>query len=74
MTSSLSKSEAALLVQELAAQDIDMDAILRRRAAATPDEVALRFLKNGEDDIVEFDLRNATPVDSRMGEAGVEVV
>jgi vanillate O-demethylase monooxygenase subunit len=24
--------------------------------------------------IVEFDLRNATPVDSRMGEAGVEVV
>jgi hypothetical protein len=48
MTSSLSMSEAALLVQELAAQDIDMDAILRRRAAATPDEVALRFLKTAK--------------------------
>mgnify|MGYP001092926418 FL=1 len=57
MTSSLSMSEAALLVQELAAQDIDMDAILRRRAAATPDEVALRFLKNGEDEIAELTYR-----------------
>ena len=57
MTSSLSMSEAAILVPEHAEQDIDMDAFLRRRAAATPDEVALRFLKNGEDDIVELTYR-----------------
>ena len=57
MTSSLIMSEAAILVPEHSAQDIDMDAILRRRAAATPDEVALRFLKNGEDDIVELTYR-----------------
>jgi len=64
MTTSLSMSESGILVPEHSAQDIDMDAILRRRAAATPDEVALRFLKNGEDDIVELtyrqlDLRSA---------------
>jgi acyl-CoA synthetase (AMP-forming)/AMP-acid ligase II len=57
MTSSLSMSEEAILVTRHAAQGIHMDAILRWRAAATPDEVALRFLKNGEDDIVELTYR-----------------
>ena len=37
--------------------EVDMDAILRRRAAATPDDVALRFLRNGEDDIVDLTYR-----------------
>jgi acyl-CoA synthetase (AMP-forming)/AMP-acid ligase II len=41
---------------------VDMDAILRLRAAVTPDEVALRFLKNGEDDIAELTYRQ---LDSR---------
>ncbi|AMO92777.1 AMP-binding enzyme family protein [Collimonas fungivorans] len=66
MTSSLSISEAVAFAHgqsgpessiAAAAQDIDMDAILRRRAAATPDAVALRFLKNGEDDIAELTYR-----------------
>ena len=50
-------SEETILVTEPGAQNIDMDAILRRRAAATPDELALRFLKDGEDDIVELSYR-----------------
>jgi acyl-CoA synthetase (AMP-forming)/AMP-acid ligase II len=62
MRSSLSMSESRTLVPEHVAQDIDMDAVLRRRAAATPDEVALRFLKNGEDDIVDLTYRQ---LDSR---------
>lgn len=57
MTSDLSMSEAAILFPEHSAQDTDMDAILRRRSATTPDDVALRFLKNGEDDIVELTYR-----------------
>ncbi len=57
MTCSLSMSSAAIVFQEFTAQDTDMDAILRRRAAATPHQIALRFLKNGEDDIVELTYR-----------------
>jgi acyl-CoA synthetase (AMP-forming)/AMP-acid ligase II len=50
-------SAAVIVIPEPTAQDIDMDQILRRRAAATPDQIALRFLKNGEDDIVELTYR-----------------
>lgn len=60
MTSSSSISAAAPLAPVAPAvheQDIDMDAVLRRRAAATPDEVAMRFLRNGEDDVVELTYR-----------------
>ncbi len=57
MTPSLNISKAAILVPDPAAQDMDMAAILRWRAVAMPDEVALRFLKNGEDDIVELTYR-----------------
>jgi acyl-CoA synthetase (AMP-forming)/AMP-acid ligase II len=50
-------NEAAILVPGCTAQDIDMDAILRWRAVAMPDEVALRFLRDGETDIVELTYR-----------------
>jgi acyl-CoA synthetase (AMP-forming)/AMP-acid ligase II len=35
-------------------KNIDISSVLLQRAAATPDEIAFRFLKNGEDDIVEW--------------------
>lgn len=53
MTSCSSISEAAAVRP----QDQNMDAVLRRRAAATPDEVAMRFLRNGEDDVVDLTYR-----------------
>lgn len=37
--------------------DIDMNVVLRWRAETTPDEVALRFLKDGEDDVAELTYR-----------------
>lgn len=60
MTSSSSISTAVSATTATApvhAQDVDMDAVLRRRAMATPDEVAMRFLRNGEDDVVDLTYR-----------------
>ncbi|MDC9594325.1 fatty acyl-AMP ligase [Xenorhabdus sp. IM139775] len=57
MTYKLSMSKESILTSEHVAQDIDIDEILRQRAASAPDEIALRFLKNGEDDIVELTYR-----------------
>jgi len=50
---------------------VDQAAAAARRMLAD-----LRLQEAGvrERGIVEFDLRNATPIDSRMGEAGVEIV
>ncbi|WEF32578.1 fatty acyl-AMP ligase [Pseudoduganella chitinolytica] len=55
MTSSSSISAVASVAA--AVHEQDMDAVLRRRAAATPDEVAMRFLRNGEDDVVDLTYR-----------------
>lgn len=34
--------------------DTDLDMILRQRAANSPEQIALRFLRNGEDDVVDL--------------------
>ncbi len=54
MTSRFTTNELALPVTVTGQQNRDLDLILRQRAVNTPDQLALRFLKNGEDDIADL--------------------